>query len=236
MTDEEWETYEATDEESVTIIERLVHGWYEKSEKNKKQIDAAMAQIDPKIGLKDKCREAVTEAIITTSLDGYFRRSKVSTQTKTGKAALKSLARGFKLIDAALRNESLDPTIKGDVISSFLPMPPSGLKDLATFLYELAEHKTGRGTLTGEKTKAKKVAIGHAYQLLYSFTNPSIAGDAKKGSRLCKLSAILLGDDKADLSYQCEEYLEKMEKDRPIHDEIARILAKLSSQKKKREG
>jgi hypothetical protein len=114
----------------------------------------------------------------------------------------------LRRVEAALENKELDSALKGVARMRF---PSERVRELARCCEDCAAARTGK--LIRKRAAAKVGAVEHAMRLMIEYAMPySEADNIKKGSRFCKLAALLFGSPAADLSNQCKAAKSKARK------------------------
>jgi hypothetical protein len=169
-------------------------------------INRAVKLIKPTAERREECVDAVVGAIYRVP---NFFKEKVHdvyySKTKVAKRVAGQLGLALRKVEALMRNPALDHDLRQTTID------PAELLRLARRCEEAA--KTPSGDVPPMKPTAKLSAVIAAYYLMriHAAERETVA-DATKGSRFCRLAALLYGtlphgDPNADLSSQCKAYV-----------------------------
>lgn len=168
--------------------------------KNADLVRRAVALINPAADLRDEAKDAVSSALL--DMPGVLDETLQPDwwKTKPAKMAASRLAVAARRLAAALRDADLDDDLRPSNISA------DELTQLARRCDALVA--TPSGKTPRMKTWRKGLAVYYAYGLMQDYADPpSAVEDAKKGSRFCRLAAILSGDPSADLHRGCRARL-----------------------------
>jgi hypothetical protein len=167
------------------------------------QVRRAIALIMPEARWQDACREDVEMAIVELDLDVHQLRSDFHLRTKPAKRAAKRLALALRRVEVVLKDQNHDASV-------YMFFPRTELLKWTARCEEIAETPSGK---TKRKiAEAKRLAVSKARGLLFKHGASDAADDATRGSRFCRLAALLYGDPNIELHNQCRVLLRESRK------------------------
>jgi len=187
------------------VMEQMLPDWRSKKDK---LINDAVRLIVPLRQRRDACLEDVAKTTLHIAFANAFLRGQDQVKTKQGKKAVGQLAVALWRVEAALENKELDSALRAIARMRF---PSERVRELARCCEDFEAARTGK--LIRKGAKAKVDAVEHAMRLMIEYATPQREADnIKKGSRFCKLAALLFGSPAADLSNQCKAAASKARK------------------------
>jgi hypothetical protein len=160
----------------------------------------AVELIAPEEHERYECSSDVEYAFSSIGYALYRERFRALFRTKPQKEKTKQLMRALRRVDDLIRDfNKTDFPLKG--------FPLDELRKWRSIFENIA--KTPSGNITRMNAERKRLAIAEAYKLLERYGKPIMGG---RGSKFCKLSALLYGYPGADLSNQCGRYRPEVKK------------------------
>jgi hypothetical protein len=173
--------------------------------RRREMINAAVAVVDPQPHQRQACREDVERESMRLFFSVGWMRTKDKSKTKEGKAAAGRLAKALRRLQIALAEPDLDGIVAAAAVTRHFT--PEQIAGAVRYCDEVRAARTGK--LSRKGAEAKRRAINRAHALLTKYAGHA-ADDATRGSRFCKLSALLYGDPDIDLHHQCLAALRKL--------------------------
>ena len=151
--------------------------------RRQKQIDDAVAIIDPRQHQQEACREDVERESLRLFVSvGMMIDGRT---TKQGKAAIGGLAKALGWLQAALANPHLDGIVAAATVTRHISLEE--IMDGIGYCEELQGAPSGKLMRKDAETKRRAVDCAHALLTKY---NKREAGNATRGSSFCKLAAL----------------------------------------------
>jgi hypothetical protein len=166
----------------------------------------AVRLIKPGAQQRDACREEVEKVTLALAGTSALLGAKDQGNTKQGKQAAGRVARALRVARIVLKDDRLDVALKACLS---MKIPQKILQELENLCEKLARAPSGK--LPRKAAERKRAAVTAALALMAKYC-ASEAGNAAKGSRACKLAALLYGKPDIDLSNQCKAALRENRK------------------------
>lgn len=165
------------------------------------RVRPAIALIKPKSKeTRDACWVESENAFVEIEFMRRQLRDSDFLQTKQAKRAARRLGQALQHVETVLKDKELDFAVR-----KFFPKVEfSKWKSRCDELANTPSRKLKR-----KGAEAKRHAVSQAHLLMQKYASPEAAADARKGSRFCRLAALLLGCPKSDLHNQCKSILRK---------------------------
>jgi hypothetical protein len=187
----------------------------------------AIALIKPAPKDRDECERYVGITLFSIAADMHDNERRNYMKTKKAKRAADRLHKALRRLQVIFDDLDLHPKLlsifpdpekdfHGIVDANFLSfpnapmyiMPRKGVTDvwLNMWLKRVDAARTATGKTVRLEAEAKKIAARYAIELMQAFGSEI---SAAKGSRLCRLAALLHGQPRSNLSRQCGEVLRR---------------------------
>jgi hypothetical protein len=173
--------------------------------RRQKEIDNAVAIINPQPRQREACREDVEREGMRLFVGVGMKRFADKSKTKEGKVAIGRLAKVLRRLEIVLKDENLDGVVAAAAVTRHIS--PEQIADGIDCCKEIQKART-TGPLVRKDAEAKRRAVHCAHALLTKY-NKREAGKATAGSPFCKLAALLYGKPEVDLHNQCRAALRK---------------------------
>jgi hypothetical protein len=165
--------------------------------RRQKQIDDAVAIIAPQLRQREACREDVERESLRLFVGVGMMVATDKSRTKQGKIAVGKLEQVLRRLRIVLADPHLDGVVAAATVTRHISSEE--IADAVSYCEELRCAPSGKLTRKGADEKRKVVQC--AITLLMKY-NKREAGNAARGSRFCKLAALLYGK-RTDLHHQC---------------------------------
>jgi hypothetical protein len=166
--------------------------------RRQKQIDNAVAIINPQPRQREACREDVERKSLRLFAGIGMMRSD-QRKTKQGKIAVGKLAQVLRRLQSVLADPHLDGVVAAATVTRHIS--PEEIADAVSYCEELRRAPSGKPARKDAKEKRRAVHCAHALLMKY---NKRLAGNAARGSRFCKLASLMYDYNKStDLHHQC---------------------------------
>ena len=163
--------------------EMWLPGW---RKRRQKEIDNAVAIINPQPRQREACREDVERKSLRLFGGVGMMRFGDQRKTKEGKAAIGRLATVLRRLQIVLADPHLNGVVAAATVTRHISLEQ--IADAVRYCEELRRAPSGK--LTRKGAEAKRRAVHCAHVLLTKY-NKREAGNAARGSRFCKLAAVL---------------------------------------------
>jgi hypothetical protein len=185
----------------MTTAEEAAVAW---RAENADLVRRALSLIEPERQWHDACIEDIEMAIVELQLDvSQLRNDTIHNNSKLAKRAARRLADALRRVEVVLKDKNLDASVH-------LSFPRNKLRGWIERCDEKARTPSRKSKRT--TAEAKRLAVMRACLLLFKHGTSGAADDAARGSRFCRLAALLYGDPKVDLHNQCAAYLRDRKK------------------------
>jgi hypothetical protein len=167
--------------------------------RRQKEIDNAVAIINPQPRQREACREDVERKSLRLFVGVGMMVTVDLAKTKEGKIVLGKLATVLRKLQGVLVDPNLDGIVAVATVTRHIS--PEQITDAVSYCEELRRAPSGKLMRKGAEKKRRAVHCAHVLLTKY---NKREAGNAARGSRFCKLAAVLYDYDKpVDLHHQC---------------------------------
>jgi hypothetical protein len=170
--------------------------------KRSKLIESAVSLIRPTAAKRDACRDDVARVTLQLVCEKAFLDGKNKIHTKEGKLAAGQLASALRRVEYALKAPELDSMLR-EIGGALLRTEK--VQDFTETCECFSRRPSPK--LSRKAAEGKRVAVHAAHKLLLMYADGETVNAAKKGSKFCKLAALLFDSPAADLQNQCRAFL-----------------------------
>jgi hypothetical protein len=166
-------------------------------------LDRALSLIAPTKEQADSCRVEAQDALVEIEFHKRQALANDYDRTKTGKAAARRLAKALARVEQVLSSKTHAPSLE-------IWLASKGIRESAKRLREhcLSIAGSPSGKVPNKEAEAKRNAAKAAVDLIFIYNKLKLH-PINSASPLCKLAALLFGDEQANLQSHCKAALRK---------------------------
>jgi hypothetical protein len=156
----------------------------------------ALRLVNPAARSKTQCLDQIESALLHVQLTYDIQKTAVQPKSKAARKAARDLEGALKRVELMVKKPELDWAIRRY-------FPHGVIKEWRERCEHASQKRTSEKRPERPSALAKKTAAAEAFFLMFNHSSDPDRFSAAKGSKLCRLAAILFGYANAKLHNQC---------------------------------